>query len=137
MIQYRNLFFALSILLLCFCGCPSSDGNIGWVEGVVTLDDEPVAGATVRFYPTTERGSSGKTDKNGYYELRQTRSQMGATVGEHKVTISTKAEGGYGQTGDKPRAETIPKKYLDRKKTELSRTVKSGNNTINFELTSE
>ena len=110
MIQYRNFLLSLSILLLCFCGCPSSGGNIGWVEGVVTLDGEPVEGATVRFYPAGgERGSSGKTDGNGYYELRQTRSQQGAIIGEHKVTLSTKVEAdSYGVEEIEARPETIP-----------------------------
>lgn len=140
MIQYRNFLLSLSVLMLCFCGCPSSDGNIGWVEGVVTLDGEPVDGATVRYYPASgERGSSGKTDSNGYYELRYTRSEQGAVVGEHKVTISTEVEAdGYGQkNAPAARAESIPKKYLDRKNTELTATVASGSNTFNFELTSE
>ena len=140
MIQYRNSLLSLSVLLLCFCGCPSSNGNIGWVEGVVTLDGEPVQGASVRFYPASgERGSSGKTDKNGYYQLRYTRSQQGAIIGEHKVTLSTEViADNYGtETAAPAQAETIPKKYLDRKKTDLTATVESGSNTIDFELTTE
>jgi len=35
------------------------------------------------------------------------------------------------------RAESIPKKYLDRKKTELIKTVERGSNTIDLELTSK
>ena len=139
MIQYRNFLLSLSVLLLCFCGCSSSDGNIGWVEGVVTLDGAPVEGATVRYYPASgERGSSGKTDENGHYDLRYTRSQKGAIIGEHKVTISTEVLGdGYG-TDNAPaaRTESIPKKYLDPEKTELTKTVASGNNTFNFDLNS-
>lgn len=137
MIQYRNFLLSFSFLL-CFCGCPASSGNIGTVEGVVTLDSAPVVGATVRFYPTNDRGSSGKTDENGRYELRYTRTEVGAIIGQHKVTISTEVEAdNYEQkTSVKARAETIPKKYLDRKKTELSATVESGSNIINFDLTS-
>ena len=137
--QYRNFCLSLSVLLLCFCGCFGSSGNIGWVEGVVTLDSAPVEGATVRFYPTTGRGSSGKTDKNGHYELRYTRSEMGAIIGQHKVTISSEVLGdnsGRGGTVE-ARAESIPEKYLNRKTTELTKTVESGSNEINFDLTSK
>ena len=142
MIQYRNFLLVLSVLLLCFCGCPGSSGNVGWVDGVVTLDGDPVAGATVRFYPETGRGSSGKTDTNGYYELRYTRSEMGAIIGKHKVTITTEAAttGSYEQEEKKEaraRVASIPKKYRDREKTELVKTVESGSNTIDLELTSK
>jgi len=141
-IQYRNFILVLSVLLLCFCGCPSPSGNIGWVDGVVTLDGDPVAGATVRFFPESGRASSGKTDTNGYYELRYTRSEMGAIIGKHKVTISTEAAitGGYEQEDKKEaraRIASIPKKYRDREKTEVVKTVESGSNTINLELTSK
>jgi len=105
----------------------------------VTLDGETVEGATVRFYPTNGRGSSGKTDENGYYTLRYTRSESGAVIGEHKVTVSTEVQaGGYGDNDVvEARAESIPKKYLDRKKTELIKTVERGSNTIDLELTSK
>ena len=141
-LQYRNFILVLSVLLLCFCGCPSPSGNIGWVDGVVTLDGDPVEGATVRFFPESGRASSGKTDTNGYYELRYTRSENGAIIGKHKVTISTEAAttGGYEQEDKKEaraRIASIPKKYRDREKTELSKTVESGSNTINLELTSK
>ena len=137
MILYRNFVLSLSVLLLCFCGCPASSGNIGLVEGVVTLDGTPVEGAFVRFYPETGRGSSGKTDKDGHYELRYTRSEDGAIIGNHKITISTEVEADYEQDPDEGRAESVPKKYLDRKKTELTATVESGRNNINFDLTSK
>ena len=105
----------------------------------MTLDSVPLEGATVRFYPTTGRASSGKTDKNGHYELRYTRSQKGAVIGEHKVTISIEVEADvYGQQdAPKVRDESIPKKYLDRKKTELTKTVESGSNEFNFDLESK
>lgn len=139
MIRFQYLQFGLCVLLLCFCGCPSS-GNIGWVEGVVTLDGDPVEGATVRFYPVVDgRGSSGKTDANGHYELRYTRSADGAIVGEHRVTVSTRviADNYDPENKVEGRAETMPKKYLDRKKTELTATVESGSNTIDLPLTSD
>ena len=139
MIRYRNFVLSLSVLLLCFCGCPSSNENIGWVEGVVTVNGTPVEGARVRFYPTTGRGSSGKTDETGHYELKYTRSEDGAVIGEHKVTISTEAEANNYEQDDavEARAESIPKKYVNLKTTDLTATVKSGNNTHNFDLKSK
>lgn len=137
--QHQIILFCLSVLLLSFSGCFSSDGNIGWVEGIVTVDGEPIDNATVRFYPVDGRGSSGTTDANGHYELRYTRSQMGAIVGQHKVTVSTEIKGSaYGQeSAIEDRRESLPKKYIDRKKTELAATVTSGNNKIDFALESK
>lgn len=139
MIRFQYLQFSLCVLFLCFCGCPSN-GNIGWVEGVVKLDGVPVGNATVIFHPASDaRESVGTTDENGYYELRYTRNVDGAVVGQHKVTISSEVTaGGYGvEDKVEAQAETIPKKYRDPKKTELTETVESGSNTINFDLTSD
>ena len=71
--------------------------------------------------------------------MRYTRSQKGAVIGEHKVTISIEVEADvYGQQdAPKVRDESIPKKYLDRKKTELTKTVESGSNEFNFDLESK
>lgn len=141
MIRFQYLQFSLCALLLFCCGCPSSNGNIGTVEGVVTLDGEPVGQATVMFFPSSGRASIGTTDDAGRYKLVYTRSEDGAVVGTHKVTISTeiKASDGYGD--DEPavqgKKEIIPAKYLDRRKTELTANVEPGSNSINFDLTSE
>lgn len=138
MIRYLYLQLSLCLLLLCLAGCPGSNGDVGRVEGVVTLDGVPVKEAYVRFYPATARASSGKTDDEGHYELRYTRSIDGAFIGEHKVTISTEVEEDNYNPDDivEGRSESIPKKYIDRKTTELTATVESGKNTIDFELTS-
>lgn len=130
----------MSILLLGYCGCGSgAGGNIGTVEGTVTLDGNPVEEATVRFYPTSgERGASGKTDRNGHFELRYTRDTMGAIIGDHKVTVSTKVVAdNYSDDGAEAKKETIPRKYVDRKKTDLTATVKQGSNTCDFDLKSK
>lgn len=141
MIRFQYLQFSLSVLLLCCCGCPAPNGDIGIVEGVVTLDGNPVGKASVMFFPQSGRASIGTTDEKGHYRLLYTRSADGAVIGEHKVTISTevKEDSGYGneEAAIEGRKELIPSKYVHRKKTDLTATVKSGKNTINFDLTSE
>lgn len=118
------------------------------------MDGAPVERACVSFYPASgDRASQGLTDADGHYELSYTRSTDGAVIGEHKVTISTKVEseveysdsdytdGGTGETAAtvvvKARKEMLPKKYRDLKVTELSATVESGSNEINFDLKSK
>ena len=138
--RFQFLLLPLCVVLLLNVGC-GGDSNIGQVEGVVSLDGEPLKRAMVCFHPADARGSAGFTDDEGHYELRYLRNIKGAVVGEHKVTISTKIaredDDASSEFGGKGRAETMPPKYLDRNKTELSATVVSGRNTVDFDLTSE
>ena len=86
--RFQFLQLTLCILLLLSIGC-GGDSNIGKVEGVVSLDGEPLKRALVCFYPTDGRASAGQTDEEGHYELQYIRNVKGAVVGPHKVTIST------------------------------------------------
>ena len=104
-----TVLLAISFLPLLGCGGSS---DVGRVEGVITLDGQPVADASVEFAPEGEgRPSTGMTDSNGHYELAYTATEMGAKVGKHSVVITT--------AGMKPDAsgnltevpETIPEKY--------------------------
>ncbi len=74
-----------------------------------------------------------RTDASGEYSLQYTREAPGAEIGEHTVKITT-----YQPAipdSEPPRVEVpekIPLKY--NYKTELIKEVKSGSNTIDFEL---
>ena len=126
-----------SVLLVC-CGCFSGSGNIGEVEGVITLDGKPLDQTTIAFYPTEGRSSIGFTDAEGHYSLVHTRNENGAIIGGHKVTISTALEGSdqYDEVQTEGRKETMPRKYLNKKTTDLTAKVERGTNTINFDLKS-
>ena len=138
--RFQFLQLTLCILLLLSVGC-GGDSNIGQVEGVVSLDGEPLKRALVCFYPTDGRASAGQTDEEGHYELQYIRNVKGAVVGPHKVTISTyidrEDDPPASEFGGKGREETMPPRYLDRRKTELSATIESGRNPVDFELKSE
>ncbi|MEM7476557.1 MAG: carboxypeptidase regulatory-like domain-containing protein [Planctomycetota bacterium] len=127
----------LMVGTLCFAavaGCGS--GDMGYVSGTVTMDGKPLPNAIVEFFPKPSGGlSAGMTDEKGVYELYIGRSGKGAKVGEHLVQIST-ADGGA-DDGDYGGAskELVPAKY--NVNSELTATVKSGNNTIDFTLDSE
>ena len=144
--------FIFSSLLLAFLtllstGCGSS-GDVGYVSGKVKLNGEPLANATITFYPSGARGSFGRTDEKGYYYLQHLKNQDGAVIGEHRVTVSTlviaevnRGNNGYDGEGATQqsvtlagRPESMPPKYLDPKKTELTATVTPGSNEIDFEL---
>ena len=123
-------------LMLAVTGCGGPAGPpLGTVTGTITLDDAPLVDAEVIFNPVTEsgeggRGSSARTDSNGYYSLDYTYEKKGAVLGEHQVVIYS-AEANS-ESGKDP---LLPASY--NKKTELRATVNKGSNTANFKLTAD
>ena len=115
-------------------GCGSRDGpKVGNVTGKVTLDGKPFAGALVTFMPEKGRSSTGRTNADGNYELRYTFERAGAEVGKHIVRITTAAAS---ETKESALVqERLPAKY--HRDTELKAEVKTGRNTLNFDLTSQ
>jgi len=114
----------------------------GNVEGIVTLDGQPVADAMVTFVPVNEgrgRPATGITDENGAFRLRATAAGDAATepgagvlpgdyyVGVVETPSPEKAEQGT----------VVPKKYNDPRESGLKVTVKKGKNTIDIHLATE
>jgi len=122
------------VLTLSLAGCGGASGpDLGTVSGTVTMDGNPLANAEVIFNPVTEsevrgRGSSARTNANGYYSLEYTYDKKGAIPGEHQVTIFS--EQANNESGKDP---LLPNIY--NKNSELRATVKKGSNTIDFKLT--
>lgn len=75
-------------LLLTAMGCGS---KLTVVTGAVTLDDQPLAAATVIFMPKNEAQSpaQGTTDADGHYTLEQEAGTEGIQPGEYSVRITT------------------------------------------------
>lgn len=138
--KFKTIISLFVVLLM--TGCGGSDApELGSVSGLVTLDGKPLADAQIRFQPTSGRSSEAVTDENGNYTLRYTAEENGALPGEHQVFITTATEGKAmpaegNDEGEwvEGREELLPEKY--HAKSELKETVTAGNNTINFELTS-
>ena len=77
--------------VLTAAGCSSNPAvypEVADVVGVVTLDGQPLEGATVTFAPEAGRASSGVTDSAGRYSLHYTGSIRGAMLGSHRVMIN-------------------------------------------------
>ncbi|MCG6156417.1 carboxypeptidase-like regulatory domain-containing protein [Rubinisphaera margarita] len=108
------------------------------VSGTVTLDGQPLEGATVTFIPAEGRSSTGVTDASGNYTLKYSADRDGAVPGQHQVTITTERALSGGE-GDQPlveaREELLPPKY--HSETELTADVSSGSDTENFDLKTE
>ncbi len=127
----------VAAVLVAGCGGSSDQPELGAVSGVVTLDGKPLPGATVTFIPETGRSSFGVTEETGRYEPRYTNDAMGAKVGSHKVSVSTKTEGLSNESGgpDVPATpERVPARY--RQDSTLTETIEPGQNAIDFELQS-
>ena len=118
-------------LLVAGCG---SENDLAKVKGKVTLNGQPLEGATVEFQPAADgtAPSAGTTDAKGRYELMYSFKVRGAVSGEHIVSIRT-AETCFDEQGNElKREERVPAKYNDH--TTLKRTVEPGRNKFDFEL---
>ena len=149
--MFRLMAVASCVIGLACVGCGESGPPLGTVSGVVTMDGEPLANALVTFTPEAGgRGSIGKTDAGGKYELAFVDGK-GALIGNHKVSVTTIKEAAavtemssdspeyanQGSSADYDKAETkepIPEKY--NTKTELTFDVKAGSNTYDIPLES-
>ncbi len=122
-------------------GCGSSDGySLVPVSGTITLDGQPLAGASISFQPagggSIGPSSGAVTDASGKYELKTSEadSRAGAVVGSHQVRIT-----GITDTRDpsddtvKPAAkDPVPQRYRDPGLT--FEVPAGGSDSANFEL---
>lgn len=123
----------LAALVVGLSGC-GQEVPLVPVEGTVTLDGIPLAGAQVLFRPTQGRLAAGETDDAGHYRLRYTPERLGALAGQHVVQITTVREGDE-DAASKPKKERVPARYNAR--TELEMTVADDRETYDFALESK
>jgi len=111
---------------------------LGQVSGRVTLNGQPLSGATVRFAPKDPiygEGQGGKrlaasvslgiTDDNGNYSLLYVKDVNGAYIGQHKVQIEAKDPSG--------RERLLPE---FNSRSTLEREVKAGSQVMDFDVKS-
>lgn len=113
-------------------GCSSNDGiQLGLVEGVVTINDQPASHVMIQFQPKDLAGSPsfGFADAEGRYKLQYTSAKPGALVGNHMISITYDDD----PSPDWPAHPVqIPEKYNQR--SELKAEVKPGQNRHDFHL---
>lgn len=143
----------LCLFLTSFSGC--SDGRLKTelVNGVITLDGEPLADAAVYFKPKVQgQGAAGfgRTNEKGEYILQTINGHpdAGTLPGEYAVTVEKyksvptgkKVADGYGGFTEEMNSVILfPEmtKYTDVKTTPLSATVVKGENKFDFEVKSK
>jgi len=159
----RTGFLLGACLLIRVVGCGSSVDipDLVEVSGIVTLDGQPLPGATVYFIPKLQfapaagtdqprliEESAGLTDEQGHFRLRgiHKESGWGAMVGDHRVLIRKRVmkDGSAVPTGDVDLAiletsmkELLPAIYSDEQQTTLSAQVPTEGLVLNFDLQSK
>ena len=156
-------FGALAAILVAgACGCGSNLPKTVKVNGKVTLDGEPLQGASVQFMPQEASGhpAFGTTDEGGNFKLTTFSTNDGALPGQYKVIVQRQdvaeievpkeGPGGKpkspmqaameaGRKAGKTRKKEPPKvppKYSDPNKTILREKVPP-DGPVNLELTSK
>jgi len=135
-----RLIAVLTLLALLPCGCEQSTdyGSLDLVDvtGKVTLDGQPLAGATIRFEGPPLRFSEGVTDAEGKYRLMYDSNQAGCTPGEKTVRITSGATSEEGADPDSAKAAgSIPAAYNSQ--STLKADVSESNKTFDFDLQSK
>ncbi len=126
----RGLCVILLVTMMGFLGCnaPDQEGLIP-VSGTIKLDGEAALNATVVYIPqgnTAGHGGSGVTDATGHYQITSPHGKKGLPPGDYKVTVSRRLnpDGTPPSPNEMPiesqARETLPTKYSDKEKTELS-----------------
>ena len=134
--MWRTRFIAVcGVALAGIAGCGS---GLVPVEGTITLDGKPLAGATIGMElvggAKDFRLFSGETDANGRYVIKPfEKNRSGALVGEYHVMItSVKAPPGANEMTVLPK-DPVPQEYQNGSKT---LTVPEGGITdANFAIT--
>ena len=156
-----SLFVCVGMVLGGVGGCGRAGGpEVYYVTGVVTLDGEPVRGASVRFSPSRPEGipASGMTQADGTFTLNAQAAKPGAgtATGEYAMAIQKDVvpdishleigsdDPRYGTPAHeklveeamavKPKA-IVPVRYNDPETSGLRATVGKSGNNFRFELT--
>lgn len=99
------------------------------VTGTVTLDGQPVEGATVSFQMDGKSKAVGVTNDRGEYALSTSEPNDGVPAGQYMVTIA--------KNDPATQKNLLPMKYADARTTGITVQVsESGINKFNFELAS-
>jgi hypothetical protein len=150
MFGLRSLSCCVGPLFLAVAaGCGSSPMNPGHaaVTGKITLDGQPLAGASVTFVgvgDTPGAGATGTTDETGTYVLAHFRAGAGLPPGDYKVMIAKRVmsdgspiPAGTLSIAELATRELIPPRYSDYQGTQLTAVVhKDSTSPLDFHLAS-
>lgn len=117
-------------------GCGPTRPETAKVEGTVTYQGKLLEGARISFFPVSGRPANGMTDSQGKFTLMTFDVGDGAMPGTHKVTIAKQKEIAA-PSPQNPHGKVqhfIPKLYSNVSTSGLTKSVKPGKNTFDFDL---
>lgn len=133
--------------LLAIAGCGPDRPAMVPVSGTVTLDGQPVVGASVMLSPAQGgRPASGRTGESGSFTVSTFEPGDGALLGRHTVTVTLQKT--TGMTADPDGLEgdvapgglkvqwLVPQKYASQKTSGLTVEVQSGMEPLELRLSS-
>jgi hypothetical protein len=129
-------FLCLACSLL---GCGSTGPEMARVNGKVTRHGKPLTQGTITFVSTDDgrANASSAIGAEGAYDLKTNAPGDGVQPGEYRVVVSdvnaSEVLGSRPQAHAKS-ATALPSKYANPDTSNLSAVVKSGQNTIPFDL---
>ena len=131
--RWGTAFGTVVVLGLAMVAGCHQNADLGTVAGIVTVDGQPLANATVEFIPAegseTRSSYDGTTDESGRYQLHFSAGKAGAAPGAYTVHIWPP------EPNDDSPARAAPQllpQYSAR--SELTATVVAGSNSIDFPL---
>lgn len=129
----------IPVLGLSLMGCGSSGPPMGRVSGKITYQGKPVTKGSVSFVSTEpERpNANGPIGTDGYYSLQTTLPGDGAQVGDYLVSISGKSPDELNDPlpGVVVKIKSaVPAKFENPATSTLKASVKSGSNSLDFDL---
>jgi hypothetical protein len=102
--RYRSFLFPFAFFLLPWSvGC--GDAKTVKLQGTVTLDGKPLAGAMVTFLPLNEkagRAGGGRSDSGGNFRLTTFKTDDGLLPGQYRVTVVMPDDDPANVTGGNP-----------------------------------
>lgn len=136
---YFRISLGPLLVAVALSGCGGSgEEGLARVKGTVTLDGQPLEGASVVFVPETPSAESqpgyGSTGRNGHYTVVFSNSRQGITPGKYKVSIQTFVAPGEDENGTAIPAtpEKVPDVY--NRSTTLTAEVPPDGGTFDFTL---
>jgi hypothetical protein len=150
--EAKSVTFRSHILLLVvgLAGCGGGE-RTSPVEGDVSLDGKPVAGAAIQFVPQEKgRDATAETDKDGHFVMSTFQPRDGVVAGSYKVVITPPVGSAdtakYGTAEEamsaaakqptKKEASAFPQKYTRPDQTPLTQDVPVSGK-VKFELKSQ
>jgi len=138
-----HLACLVNLLVLAMAGgCSRAPERTYPVQGLVTLNGEPLTSGTVLFEtlePTAGGGTytaRGEIDSHGHYTLGTFTADDGAVAGRHRAAI-VPSNVGLSDGADHAAASIVPDEYTSPRTSPLQFEVQASSNEINIELTSQ